>query len=340
MTKRKVLYIILGIVIITIIFKNRSLIGDIINPFVISLVIAYLFNPLVLIFQNKGLKRTYSVILVFVISFSLIFIFCLIFITRIIKEIYILVENIPIYSMQISNTVINLETKLLNSNIPNGIKQIIYDNIVTIENLITSFLQKSIDMIISAISNSLEIALIPVITFYFLADSKYFIDQAKLLMPKNKREKIIELLKDIDHVVGRFIRGQIIVSILIALFTSITLVLLNVKYAVVLGIFAGITNVIPYFGPIIAAAPIILFALMDSIYKAIYVAIAFIVIQQLEGDIITPKIIGESVGIHPVYVILAIVIGAKTLGITGMLIALPVFAAFKLVLRYLIRGIK
>lgn len=339
MTKRKILYIILSIIVVVIIIRSRSLIADIISPFAISMIIAYLFNPLIIMFQNKGIKRTYSVILLFFILFFFILIFCIVFMPRIIKEIYVLVENIPTYSMQISKTLIDLEIKLLNSNMPNSIKQIIYNNITIAENIIVSFLQKSIDMIINAISNSLEIALIPVITFYLLTDSKYFIDQAKLLIPKNRREKILKLLKDIDSVVGKFIRGQIIVCIFIALFTSITLILLNVKYAVVLGIFAGLTNVIPYFGPIIAAIPIILFAFIDSINKAIYVTIAFIVIQQLEGDIITPKIIGESVGIHPVYVILSIVIGAKTLGIIGMLLALPVVASFKLIIRYFIRGI-
>jgi predicted PurR-regulated permease PerM len=110
-----------------------------------------------------------------------------------------------------------------------------------------------------------------------------------------------------------------------------------VKYAFILGIFAGIANIIPYFGPFLGIVPTILFALLDSTSKALYAAGAFILIQQIESGFLTPRIIGKSVGIHPVYVIMSLVVGGKLLGIIGLIMAVPVLAAIKLTLRHLLR---
>ena len=107
-----------------------------------------------------------------------------------------------------------------------------------------------------------------------------------------------------------------------------------------LGLFSGIANIIPYFGPIIGIVPTVIFALFDSTSKAIYAAIAFIVIQQVESGILTPKIIGESVGVHPVYVILSLFIGGKFMGVAGMVIAVPILVAIKLTMRHLLRYVK
>jgi len=121
------------------------------------------------------------------------------------------------------------------------------------------------------------------------------------------------------------------------LFTTIALILIKVKYAFILGIFAGIANIIPYFGPFIGIVPTILFALMDSTGKALYAAGAFILIQQIESGFLTPRIIGKSVGIHPVYVILSLIVGGRLMGILGLVMAVPVLAAIKLTLRHVLR---
>jgi predicted PurR-regulated permease PerM len=170
-----------------------------------------------------------------------------------------------------------------------------------------------------------------------LKDSDYFKKQFILLLPKTKRTKFILLLRDIDNVFGKYIRGQIIVGSFVGVFTTIALIIIKVKYAFVLGIFAGISNIIPYFGPFIGIVPTILLALLDSTSKAFYAAGAFVLIQQVESGFLTPRIIGKSVGIHPVYVIMSLIIGGKLLGVIGLILAVPVLAAIKLTLRHALR---
>ena len=189
-----------------------------------------------------------------------------------------------------------------------------------------SFLQKTADSLITFFSKIFNFILIPVITFYMLKDLDYFKNQLILLIPKSKRSKLLYLFKDIDNVFGKYIRGQILISIFVGILTTIMLIIIKVRYALVLGIFSGLSNIIPYFGPIIGMIPTLIFALLDSPSKAMYAAGAYLLVQQIESGIIAPKVIGESVGIHPIYIILALLIGGKLFGVTGLIIAAPVAA--------------
>jgi predicted PurR-regulated permease PerM len=170
-----------------------------------------------------------------------------------------------------------------------------------------------------------------------LKDVEYFKNQFILLLPKTKRMKFIVLLRDIDNVFGKYIRGQIIIASFVGVFTTVALIAIKVKYAFILGIFAGIANIIPYFGPFIGIIPTILFALLDSTGKALYAGGAFIFIQQIESGLLTPRIIGKSVGVHPVYVIMSLIAGGKLFGVIGLILAVPVLAAIKLTLRHVLR---
>jgi predicted PurR-regulated permease PerM len=203
--------------------------------------------------------------------------------------------------------------------------------------MIVSLLQNIANGIIEIFSQLFNVIIVPVITFYILKDVEYFKNQFILVLPKSKREKFIVLFRDIDNVFGKYIRGQIIIASFVGVFTTIALLWINVKYAFILGIFAGIANIIPYFGPFIGIVPTILFALLDSTTKALYAAGAFIFIQQLESGFLTPRIIGKSVGIHPVYVIMSLIAGGRLFGVIGLIMAVPALAAIKLTLRHVLR---
>ena len=225
----------------------------------------------------------------------------------------------------------------MNSGLPESFKDVLDENILMLQSMILTLLQNIANGIIEIFSQLFNIVIIPVITFYILKDIEYFKNQFILVLPKTKRTKFIVLIRDIDNVFGKYIRGQIIIASFVGIFTTIALILIKVKYAVILGIFAGIANIIPYFGPFIGIVPTILFALLDSTGKALYAAGAFILIQQLESGFLTPKIIGRSVGIHPVYVIMSLIAGGKLFGVIGLIMAVPVLAAIKLTLRHVLR---
>lgn len=333
----KFINIIILAVMLFIVLKYGITISTILKPFIIAAAISYLLNPIVKIFEKKGIRRIFGVLIVYLIFIAIILLLSFVLVPKLIKEISILALNIPQYSSQMQELLKKFQDGYMNSGLPESFKEVLDDNIFMLQSMILTLLQNIANGIIEIFSQLFNIVIIPVIAFYMLKDSEYFKSQFILLLPKTKRMKFIVLLRDIDNVFGKYIRGQIIVGSFVGVCTTIALILIKVKYAFILGIFAGISNIIPYFGPFIGIVPTILFALLDSTGKALYAAAAFILIQQIESGFLTPRIIGKSVGIHPVYVIMSLVVGGKLFGIIGLILAVPAVAAIKLTLRHVLR---
>jgi predicted PurR-regulated permease PerM len=333
----KFINIVILTVLLFIVLRYRITIGTILKPFIIAVIISYLLNPIVKVFEKKGIRRIFGVLIVYLIFIAIILLLSFVLVPKLIKEISILALNIPQYSSQMQELLKRFQDGYMNSGLPESFKEVLDENIFMLQSMILTLLQNVANGIIEIFSQLFNIVIVPVIAFYLLKDSEYFKNQFILLLPKAKRMKFIVLLRDIDNVFGKYIRGQIIIGSFVGVFTTIALITIKVKYAFILGIFAGIANIIPYFGPFLGIVPTILFALLDSTSKALYAAGAFILIQQIESGFLTPRIIGKSVGIHPVYVIMSLVVGGKLLGIIGLIMAVPVLAAIKLTLRHLLR---
>ena len=185
--------------------------------------------------------------------------------------------------------------------------------------------------------NTMNLLLAFVIAFYLLQDKQRCIAVVKkasytLLKPKIYKHTMI-LCHDIDYVFSGYIRGQIIDAMIVAVLTSLALTLIQLDFAIIIGVIAGIFNLIPYFGPIVGFILAIIIGILDpNPMKAVYGAIAILIIQQVDGWIIVPKVVGECVKLHPVIVLLAILIGGNLFGLMGMLIGVPVAAFIRLVL--------
>lgn len=333
----KLINIIILAVLIYVALKYGLTIGNVLKPFIIAAAISYLLNPVVKAFEKKGIRRIFGVLIVYLIFIFIILLLSFVLVPKLIKEISVLALNIPQYSNQIQEILKKFQDSYMNSGLPESFKDVIDENIIMLQGMILSLLQNIANGIIEIFSQLFNIIIVPVIAFYMLKDCEYFKNQFILLLPKMKRTKFIMLLRDIDNVFGKYIRGQIIVGSFVGVFTTIALIIIKVKYAFILGIFAGISNIIPYFGPFIGIVPTILLALLDSKEKALYAAGAFILIQQIESGFLTPRIIGKSVGIHPVYVIMSLIIGGKLFGVIGLVMAVPILAAVKLTLRHVLR---
>ena len=143
--------------------------------------------------------------------------------------------------------------------------------------------------------------------------------------------RINDVLNDMDMVFSKFLRGQLLDALIVAIITSIILTIIRLDFAVLLGCFAGITNIIPYFGPVFGAIPAVIVALFTGgLSKAVITLIAFVIIQQIDGNLIYPKVLGSSTGLHPVFVLLAVTFGGYFWGLLGMVLAVPIVAFIKL----------
>ena len=180
-----------------------------------------------------------------------------------------------------------------------------------------------------------SLVVIPFLIFYFLKDVTLIKKSTWYLTPPKWRRSLSYYAKDVDHTFGSYIRGQLLVASVVAVLSMIGLWLLGVPYAILFGLFIGATDIIPYFGAIIGAAPAIVAALLISWDKGLYTVILLVVIQQIEGNLLSPLIVGRTLHLHPMLIVLALLVGVEMGGILGLLVAVPALAVLKVTLLHI-----
>jgi len=189
---------------------------------------------------------------------------------------------------------------------------------------------QALTVVFSAVSVLATIVVIPILSVYLIVEFPGWLDAIFEYVPPAARPKTAKILQDLDGVLGGFIRGQLTVGAVIGAAITVMLLILHVKFAVLIGVAAGILDLIPYVGAVVAFVPATLIALFsDGWQHALTVAILFVLIFQLEGQFISPRIISGSVGLSPLGVIIAILIGSDLAGVLGMFLAVPIAAALR-----------
>lgn len=179
------------------------------------------------------------------------------------------------------------------------------------------------------IENLIALAVIPVVAYYFLVESSMINNKLMLLIPSEKREIIKKIGKDIDRVLGKYILGQGILCLIVTVLSFVGLFIVDVKFALILSLLNGVLNIIPYFGAILGIVPALLVALIDGPTKVLSVLIVFIIIQQIEGNILAPKVTASSISMHPLTIIILLLIGEKIGGFLGMILIIPIAIILK-----------
>lgn len=346
--KKKVIPIIITVLSIYIFYllaKKHGIIADTVYTIIISAILAYLFNPIVNYFEKRRINRGFGVLIIYLIIIGIIFILSFLVIPRTGKEIKRLFIVLPKYFDKVSKFIDSLYTRyyLNTDNIPpifKGIEEVLLENIYGIQDVIVASISKFIEGILSTFSKVVSLILIPILTFYFLKDKEYFKTKLYLSIPKKKRKEVKELCLEIDRSLSQFIRGRLILALYVGIATTILLLILNIDFAIVIGMITGISDVVPYFGPFIGFLPAVFFALLSSPIKALWVAIFFVGIQWVENNVLAPKIIGESTGIHPITILLSLIIGGGVFGVMGMIFSVPIVAIVKILFNFLIEKIR
>jgi predicted PurR-regulated permease PerM len=190
-----------------------------------------------------------------------------------------------------------------------------------------------LNFVVSIFALVATVVIIPVLSIYLMIEEQSIIAGFMRVMPEKWRPEAASVLRDLDSVLGGFIRGQILVGIVIGAFITVALLVLHVKYAVLIGVAGGIGDIIPYVGAFVGFVPAVILAFVnDGWQHALVVTIVFIAIFQLEGHFIAPKIVSDSVGLSPLTVIVAILIGGELQGVLGMFVAVPVAGILRVAL--------
>lgn len=176
--------------------------------------------------------------------------------------------------------------------------------------------------------------LVPLLAFYILLDLDRLREMTVGLFPARHREQALNVLADIDAVLGGFIRGQLIVGAIVGALVTVMLLLFQIKYALLIGVFAGVVDMVPYVGAVAGAVPAVLLAIFEhGPVWALFLVIGFALMYELEGHIIAPAVVGQRVGLTPLMVIVAILIGAELGGIGGMFLSVPLAGIIKVLWR-------
>lgn len=338
-----ILLLIFFIVILYFIFMINGL-RSILFTLIISISLAYIINPLVNFLEKKKVKRVFGILLIYIGILGIIYLISVLIIPAIFKEVKDLVELLPKYTDEISNfgnDFYNNYYKNLD-NLPFGLNQIkdtIENNISNVQEILLDAASGTMNFIMNFFSKALNVVLIPIIVFYLVKDKDYFKKNVILTIPNKHRTSLISLSREIDYSLGNFIRGQLTIAAFVGTLTAIGLLILDVNYAFTIGLIAGVTNVIPYFGAVIGGGIGMFFAFLDTPIKALWVLILFIVVNQIEGNFLQPKIMGDKVGLHPIIIIIALLVAGNLFGIIGMLIAVPIATTVKIVFSHIIRKI-
>jgi predicted PurR-regulated permease PerM len=319
------------------------LLGPILTPFVVGGLLAYLANPLVNILMRLHFSRLLSSVIIFVLLLIFIVLLILLLIPLMQKQIVIFVDVVPNMIEWVQNTIVPWlqQTMGVNEELVNiaTLKKILGENLTSASGAVDWLLHKVLLSGEKIIEFFMNLILIPVVTFYLLCDWNKILFGLRSLIPRNSEPTVTELVKECDSVLGAFFRGQFLVMLALAAIYSIGLTVIGLQIGVLIGVLAGLLTIVPYLGSIIGVvtASIAAFVQFGTLSSVLLVWLVFIVGHLIEHVFLTPKLVGDRIGLHPVAVIFAILTGGTLFGFFGVLLALPVAAVIMVWVRYLHR---
>ncbi|WP_077324911.1 AI-2E family transporter [Virgibacillus siamensis] len=340
-----ILIILIGITIF--IFNQVKFIFDpliivlstVVPPIILAFVTYYLLNPIVDLLERLHIKRIWGILILILGISGLITGLVLLIAPAVEAQVKDLTENFPTYIKQMSE---GLQTWVQNSFLAPYYDQG-YTWLTTHLNDITSkigdYLGGAVEGIRSVASalTSIVVAIItfPFILFFLLKDGDEFKRYCLKLLPPKYRKDADQILHNMDVQVGSYIQGQIIVALCIGTLLFIGYLIIGLDYAITLAIIAAVTSVVPYLGPIIAITPAIIIALVASPIMLLKLGIVWAAVQFLEGNFISPNIMGRTLSIHPLTIIIVLLSAGNLFGITGVILGIPGYAIIKVITVYI-----
>jgi len=334
---QKWLWLVLVIVMSWLIY----LLAPVLAPFMVAVGLAYLGDPIVDRLEKYKCSRSLAVIIVFSVITFVVLLFLLLLVPQIEKQIIYLVQKLPDYIDALQLKVMPwLVTQL-------GLPEIHID-MNTVKQWLSQHWQQAggfAQVVLGTLSTSGlaiigwigSLVLIPVVAFYLLRDWDLLVKRIHEFIPRNIEPKVSQIASESDDVLGAFMRGQMLVMLALAIIYSIGLGIVGLKLALLIGLIAGLVSFVPYLGFILGLlmASVAIIFQTGQLIDLVYVAIVFAVGQVLESVVLTPALVGDRIGLHPVAVIFAVMAGGQLFGFVGVLLALPIAAVLAVIFRHM-----
>ena len=326
-------------VFITIIFTFI----DVFISFILGFTFAYLLEPIsIYLTERKKLNKTVAILIVLLTFFTFFFLLFYYLIPVFLSQINGLLAKLNIQNY--FSKVIGIEhvIKTLKDKFPD-LATVFENSIGNISGLFFKFVNRIFTNIISSGKILVDLATIllitPLLTFYFAFDMQKIKNYLKNLIPKNYKEDMLNLFSDINYVLAKYLKGQLAVSTVLGTYYSIALLTLGIDYAIILGTFSGISLFIPYLGITFSfiLVSILTFIQFKAFHILLYLLAVYICGHIIEGAFVTPKLIGKSLNLHPLWIILGLFLGGSLLGFFGVLFAIPLTAIVAVFIRFIIK---
>ena len=318
------------------------LLAPVLMPFAVAAMLAYLSDPLADRLERFGLGRTLAVSIVFVVLILVIAAALLLLVPLIARQVENLVQNFPRYVEWGRDTALpwlqaklHLDPKAFDTD---RLVDQIKEHIGSIGGVLGTLSRSGVG-VVAWLTN---LVLIPVVWFYLLRDWDRLVAWVDRMLPRSIQPTVAHLARESDDVLGAFVRGQLLVMLVLAIFYGVALTLVGISVGPLIGMVAGLLSFVPYLGFITGFVAAIIASLVqhgDWMHLLMVVGV-FVVGQLLEGYVLVPRLVGEKIGLHPVAVIFAVLAGGYLFGFLGVLLALPAASVILVLLRYLAQRYK
>ena len=316
----------------------NTIVSSIITPIIVAYVFYYMLNPLVNLFEKRMSRFIASLLAIFV---------------GIITILIVIVGVVPIIVEQTQNLITALPRYIevvkgyLEEYSDNAYVQVVVEyvnnnlNVSKISEKLVSIATSGAQGVVSSISSTASVLVtMPFVLFFLLKDASHFNKFVISLLPKKLEKPVAETIDEIDDKVGSYIQGQMLVSLCIGIMLFIGYNIIGLHYAFSLATIAAFLSIVPYLGPVIAITPAMLVAASTSWVMVVKMLVVWGIVQFLEGNIISPNIMGRSMNMHPLTVIFVILIGVNIAGVVGAIIGIPVYSILKVLVGKLLLSIR
>ncbi|MBQ8557037.1 MAG: AI-2E family transporter [Clostridia bacterium] len=310
---------------------------NILTPFAAGVVIAYIINPVVVwthkhIFRGHPRLQWLAMLIGYVVVFALLFSLVYLIATQVVTSIIAFAQNLPGYAKNLEGMLLELQPRFPNIDLQPAI-----DTLQDLTKIVEQLLKLMLNSAPQIMSYFGDMASTFVVVFTAIASSIYLLTQktklirhaqvlTRAFLPGKVAANVLRICHTANCNLSGFFTGKIIDSAIIGVLTFVCMTIFRLDYALVISVIVGVTNIIPVFGPFIGAVPGIIILLFFEPIQALWFLILIIIIQQLDGNFIGPKILGDSIGISALWVLFSIVVGGDLFGLVGMVIGVPVFA--------------
>lgn len=324
--------------------------GSVLAPFVLALLLAYMLDPVVDHLERLRLSRTLAMAILTIATVGLLAVGFLLLVPAAIRQLGSVVQDAPIFFQRLSGWIGEVEESLRTVDVPLVDEAALLERLQNIDSAaVVTFLQERQEAFAQQIWNGVlglgrgvgsvitilgYVALTPVLTFYLLRDWDRLTATVADLIPRAQREGFVSFVRESDHMISRYLRGQVTVAIVLGVITGLGLWATRFPHAGALALIVAVFSVVPYLGLVLSLIPAIFIALVSGSIgvSLLKVLVVYGAGQLLEGTVISPRIVGDSVGLHPVSVVLALSLGGFFFGFVGLLIGVPAAAITKLLL--------